>query len=82
MIYRAKKKASIGYKYEDSSVLSDDSDKSDDDDDSDLSDIDISVNVIELSEEQRTSLDSLATQFGVADRYYCRSVSEVPFHCS
>ena len=67
---RARKKASIGYKYEGSSVLSDDSDKSDDD--SDLSDIDISVNVNELTDDQKTSLDSLATTYGIASKYYCR----------
>lgn len=72
MSFRAKKKASIGYKYEGSSVLSDESDKSDDD--SDLSDIDISVNVNELTEDQTTSLDNLATTFGIAAKYYCRFV--------
>ena len=72
LFVRAKKKASIGYKYEGSSVMSDESDKSDDD--SDLSDIDISVNVNELNDEQKTSLDSLATTFGIAQKYYCRYV--------
>ena len=51
-------------------MLSEDSDKSDDE--SDLSDIDISVNIHDLSEEQKTSMDSLATQFGIAEQYYCR----------
>jgi len=68
----AKKKASIGYKYEGSSVLSDESDKSDDE--SDLSDIDISINVNELTDEQKTSLDSLATTFGIASKFYCRQL--------
>eukprot|EP00795_Rhopilema_esculentum_P013317 gene13317-4161_t len=68
----AKKKASIGYKYEGSAVLSEDSDKSEDE--SDISDIDISVNIHDLSEEQKTSMDSLATQFGIADQYYCRQL--------
>eukprot|EP00794_Sanderia_malayensis_P017616 gene17616-19370_t len=69
----SKKKASIGYKYEDSSIVSEDSDDSDAD--SDISDIDISVNVSELSEDQRKSLDNLATLYGIADQYYCRQLN-------
>jgi len=72
---RSKASAKIHYQYEGSSVVSEnDDDSNDSESDGELSDIDISVNVLELTPEQKSHLDALATQYGVGYGQYCRQL--------
>ena len=69
-------KASIGYTYEDSNLVVNETEfdsGSDSESDEDL-DIDVAVNVDELDEEQRDELDNLALKFGMEAGKYCSSL--------
>ena len=69
-------KASIGYTYEDSNLVVNETEfdsGSDSESDVDL-DIDVAVDVDELDEEQRDELDNLALKFGMEAGKYCSSL--------
>ncbi len=66
-------RASIGYTYEDSNLVMNETEfesGSDSESDTDL-DIDVAINVDELDNEQRGELDSLALKFGMESGKYC-----------
>ncbi|KAK3753321.1 hypothetical protein QZH41_015260, partial [Actinostola sp. cb2023] len=72
-------KASIGYSYDDcgGSVAEggDDSDESDDSDsDSIPSDIDVTVDIDELTKHDMQEIDSIAMNYGMAPAQYCRKL--------
>ncbi|XP_034024229.1 CLK4-associating serine/arginine rich protein isoform X2 [Thalassophryne amazonica] len=79
------KKASIGYTYEDSTVMEPDPQSDKDDDNSDNSeseedegipDIDVEVDVDELNQEQVLDLNKIATSFGMAEGDFVRMLKK------
>ncbi|KAJ4935877.1 hypothetical protein JOQ06_017404 [Pogonophryne albipinna] len=77
----AEKKATIGYTYEDSTVMEpdpqsdkeeDDSENSESEEDEGIPDIDVEVDVDELNEEQVLDVNKMATPYGMAEGDFVR----------
>ncbi|KAK1900615.1 CLK4-associating serine/arginine rich protein [Dissostichus eleginoides] len=85
----AEKKATIGYTYEDSTVMEpdpqsdkdeDDSENSESEEDEGIPDIDVEVDVDELNEEQVLDVNKMATPYGMAEGDFVRVTSQRLYH--